>query len=179
MSVNVRAATIEDAAEIANVHINSWREAYKDLMPADFLNDRPLYFKNRYQLWKSILSVKDNITFVADCTENGVIGFINGNKARNQEYEDYAEIYCLYLLKKYHHQKIGFELLKKSFEKFKLRGYSKAYLWVLENNPTIKFYEKTGGTYKGHILEEDVAGQKMNEQCFVWENLDLEKVNEK
>ncbi|MBY0413180.1 MAG: GNAT family N-acetyltransferase [Bdellovibrionales bacterium] len=176
MAVKVRAATPDDAAEIANVHINSWREAYKGLLPQVFLDERPLYFKNRYQLWKSVLSVPNNITFVAECSENGVIGMVNGSKARNAEYEDYAEVYCLYLLQKYHGQKIGFELLKKSFEAFEYRGYSKAYLWVLEGNPTIKFYEKTGGIHKGHIMEETVAGQLMNELCFTWDSLDLDKV---
>lgn len=33
----IRKATIEDAAEIANVHLNSWREAYRNLLPQDFL----------------------------------------------------------------------------------------------------------------------------------------------
>lgn len=50
MNIKIRKATEEDAAEIANVHINSWREAYKGLLEEDFLNDRPLQFKNRFIL---------------------------------------------------------------------------------------------------------------------------------
>ncbi|MEZ4741946.1 MAG: hypothetical protein R3B45_05785 [Bdellovibrionota bacterium] len=34
----IRKARIEDAAEIANVHINSWREAYRGLLPESFLD---------------------------------------------------------------------------------------------------------------------------------------------
>ena len=41
----IRKATFEDSAEIANVHINSWREAYINLIDQEFLDERPLYFK--------------------------------------------------------------------------------------------------------------------------------------
>ena len=52
--ITIRKASVDDAAEIANVHINSWREAYKGLLPQEFLDERPLNFKNRYELWKKV-----------------------------------------------------------------------------------------------------------------------------
>lgn len=178
MNVIVRPATYDDAAEIANVHINSWREAYKGLMPEDFLNDRPLNFKNRYQLWKRVTMDSAQVTFVAESKEHGVIGFINGCTPRDPEYKDYAEVYAVYLLEKYKGQKIGLELFKKYFNEYKKRGFTKAYLWVLKDNPTIKFYESTGGRFNGHTKEDVIAGQKVTELCYVWDNLDLEKKHE-
>ena len=43
-NIIIRKAHLEDAAEIANVHINAWREAYQGLISQSFLDDRPLYF---------------------------------------------------------------------------------------------------------------------------------------
>ena len=45
MNITVRKAKLEDAAEIANVHVNSWREAYKGILEEDFLNARPFNLK--------------------------------------------------------------------------------------------------------------------------------------
>ena len=173
--VTIRKAMPSDAAEISNVHINSWREAYRGLLPEAFLNDRPLYFKSRYELWKMILENADQMIFVAECSQNGVVGFISGDHGREPEYKDYAEVQCLYLLEKYHHQKIGFKLLKSFFDKAKARGFQKAYLWVLKDNPTINFYKKTGGFFNGHSQEENIAGQNATEFCYLWHSLNLEK----
>jgi ribosomal protein S18 acetylase RimI-like enzyme len=175
--VVIRRATLEDAAEIANVHINSWREAYKGMLPQDFLDDRPLYFKNRYQLWKRVTSNPSEITFVAESKDNGIVGFINGSKPRDPEYQDYAEVTSVYLLKKYHGKKIGYQLLREFFGVARAQGFNKAYLWVIENNPTIKFYERSGGVFNNHKKEDTIANQKVSELCYVWTNLDLE--NEK
>jgi ribosomal protein S18 acetylase RimI-like enzyme len=169
--INFRVATQEDAAEIANVHINSWRESYAGLMPQEFLDDRPLYFRNRFRLWKKVTVDPTNRTYVAECPLNGVIGFINGSAARDKEYAEYAEVYCIYLLKKYQRKNIGSELLKMYFEEMKNKGFKKVYLWVLKDNPSIIFYEISGGKHNGHVKEAEIAGVKMQELCYVWEDL--------
>lgn len=172
-NVIIRKATQEDAAEIANVHINSWREAYKNLMPQEFLDDRPLYFRNRLRLWKKVTVDNSNKTFVAECPENGVIGFINGSAARDKSFADHAEVYCLYILAKYQKQGLGLRLMQAYFEEMKKKGFKKAYLWVLKDNPSIAFYLKAGGVHLGHTKKAEIAGIQMTEQCFIWEDLDL------
>lgn len=171
--VIIRHATFEDAAEIANVHINSWREAYKDLMPQSFLDERPLNFKNRYTLWKRITVDPKNVTFVAESSDHGIVGFINGSAPRDSQYAEHVEIYSFYLLKKYQKKGIGFRLLNIYFEHFKNLGAQKAYLWVLEDNPTINFYKRTGGVFNGHVKTDTIAGLEMREHCFEWSSLDL------
>jgi ribosomal protein S18 acetylase RimI-like enzyme len=169
----IRKARPEDAAELANVHINSWRETYVGLIPQDFLDNRPLSFRNRHQLWTRVTSDPTQITFVAECPENGVIGFVNGKNARDQEYSDHAEVWAIYLFRKYQGKKIGHKLLKEFFNHYKSQGFKKAYLWVVKDNPTINFYERTGGVFNNHTKEEMIGGQKITELCYVWDNLDL------
>lgn len=172
-NIEIRKARFEDSAELANVHINSWREIYKDMMPQDFLNDRPLHYKNRYELWKKVSINEKQITYVADTKEHGVVGFVNGTYGRDEKYKDYAEVWSIYLLEKYHGKKIGLSLLKAFFDTHIDLGYTKAYLWVLANNPTITFYEKTGGKFSGETKIDEIAGQKMTELCYIWDDIRL------
>jgi GNAT superfamily N-acetyltransferase len=77
------------------------------------------------------------------------------------------------MLEKFHGQKIGFTLLKSFFDAQLSLGYKKGYLWVLADNPTINFYEKTGGRFHGRTKDDEIAGQKVKELCYVWENIQL------
>ncbi len=170
-NITIRRAVLDDAAEIANVHISSWREAYKGLLPDEFLDDRPLSFKNRYDLWKKVTVNTSQVTIVAECSTNGVIGFINGTKGRDTDLHDFAEVWCIYLLKKYHGKKVGFNLLKAFFDAHIDLGFKKGYLWVLADNPTISFYEKVGGIHKGRTKEDEIGEQKVLELCYIWNNI--------
>ncbi|MGK0367797.1 MAG: GNAT superfamily N-acetyltransferase, partial [Thermoproteota archaeon] len=129
--ITIRNAVFEDAAEMANIHINSWRETYGYILPKEYLDERPLYFKNRYELWKKVTVNSSQISIVAECSDNGVVGFINGAKARDTDKEDCCEVWSFYLLKKYHGKKIGYNLLQEFFKKQLALGFSNAYLWVL------------------------------------------------
>ena len=164
--IKIRKACIEDAAEIANIHINSWREAYKGLLPQDFLDDRPLYFKNRYELWKKCTSRDEDIIYIAEHPEHGIIGFSNAGPGRDSDKSDYGEVYCIYLLQKFHKIGLGFKLLKACFDELLKRNYSQSYLWVLDKNPTIKFYEKTRAVEIDSPKEIEIADEKVIERCY-------------
>ncbi len=171
--ITIRKASVDDAAEIANVHINSWREAYKGLLPQEFLDERPLNFKNRYELWKKVTQNFEQVTLVAESVDHGIVGFVNGTHGRDEDKKDWCEVWCIYLLEKYHGKKIGLNLLKQYFDALIDKGFSKGYLWVLDNNPTISFYEKVGGRYSGRDKEDEIAGQKVKELMYEWENIKL------
>ncbi|MGZ3790369.1 MAG: N-acetyltransferase family protein [Bacteriovorax sp.] len=174
MNVIIRKAKVEDAAEIANVHINSWREAYKDILDPSFLEERPLYFKNRYELWKRAIAANE-IVYVAESDKYGIVGFGNAGNARDPRFANYGEIKCIYLLNKAQGLGIGFNLLKSCFDELKNIGLCRAYLWVLENNPTIAFYEKTGAKKMEHVLEDIIGNQSVRELCYAWCDLGLER----
>ncbi len=168
----IRKANFDDAAEIANVHINSWREAYQGLLPQEFLDDRPLYFKNRYELWKKVTQ-NSQMTYVAESKDSGVVGFINGDKARDERFQGQIEIYCIYLLKKFHGQGIGFRLLKQFFESSIEKGFHQSYLWVLRDNPTISFYVRSGAKFTGHVIKDRIGGFEVEELCYQWSDISL------
>jgi hypothetical protein len=61
--------------------------------------------------------------------------------------------------------------LKSCFQELKLKGFGQAYLWVIENNPTISFYERSGAEKLEHILEDVIGTQTVRELCYCWNEL--------
>ena len=165
-----RKATSEDAAEMANVHLNSWREAYRNLLPHDYLDHLPLTFKARMNSWKRMSGEKDKALFVAEA-DCGIVGFAGLCKPRDPSMLEFGEVGAIYLLEKYKGQKIGFALLKMGMQQLMEWKFTKAYCWVLEGNPTIKFYEKTGAKFNGMVKDDRIGGKDVKDLAYQWNNI--------
>ncbi|MCO4783057.1 MAG: GNAT family N-acetyltransferase [Candidatus Cloacimonetes bacterium] len=170
-NITIRKATPTDCYEIANVHINSWREAYSNFLPKSYLDSRPLAFKSKAEMWSQNITNESQSIFVAECETRGIIGFISGSKGRERRHKDKLEVRCLYLFQKYHGQKIGFRLLQALFDTYHTLGFNMGYLWVLKDNPTISFYQKVGGQYNGNSKTCEIEGQLITEDCYFWNSL--------
>jgi ribosomal protein S18 acetylase RimI-like enzyme len=170
MNAEIRLARIPDAGEIANVHINAWRETYKGLIPQNYLDQLHYTFKRRKDMWlRSIEESKGRDVIVADCPSYGVIGFASVGHPRDIDMSS-GELTCIYLLNKFHGKGIGFGLLKKSFAVLKEEGFTSAYCWVLENNPTISFYERTGASRLSKTKTDEIGGKKVIEIAYMWDS---------
>lgn len=167
----IRQAVSVDAAEIANVHINSWREAYCNFLPKSYLDSRPLQFKAKKVMWTQNIETASQTVLVAECQKNGIIGFISGAPGRERRHRDKLEVRCLYLFQAYHGKKIGFHLLQRIFDNYIELGYKMGYLWVLKDNPTISFYAKVGGQYNGNSKSCEIENQNITEDCYIWNSI--------
>lgn len=166
----IRKATADDAAEIANVHLNSWREAYRDLLPQDYLDQLPLTFKARMNSWKRMSAEKDKALFVAEA-DYGIVGFAGLCQPRDPSMQEYGEVGAIYLLEKFKGQKIGFALLKMGMQQLIEWKFTKAYCWVLEGNPTIKFYEESGAKFNGMIKDDLIGGKSVKDLAYQWDSI--------
>lgn len=171
-NIKIRKAQSEDAAEISNVHINSWREAYKGIIDQDYLDDLPLKFKKFTKIWTKSIA-ENEIIYIAESEKNGIVGFSNAGLGRDERFIGYGEIYCIYLFQKVHKKGIGFQLFKACTDDLKTQGMEKVYLWVVENNPTISFYEKIGGKKLDYIQTDTIGKQERREFCYSWESIDF------
>jgi hypothetical protein len=52
-NVKIRIATKEEAPDIAKIHVEAWRSAYEEIMPAEYLE--PLSIKARTAEWFEVL----------------------------------------------------------------------------------------------------------------------------
>lgn len=171
--VRIRVAKPGDGAEIANVHLNSWREAYNGLLPDDYLSKMPLTFKRRMNYWNDLINCRPlgRQIWVAESERHGIVGFSTVENPRDEKFNDCGELGAIYLLKEYQRTGNGFALLKAAFSYLRESGRKRAYCWVLKNNPTISFYERTGAEIIDDIKSDNRGAIELFELACVWSDL--------
>ena len=135
--------TMETPEEIEGkslVHWQTWREAYDDLLPAEFQEtmslDRCRFFSQMYP---------ENTLIAMDGKK--VVGFISYGNFRDEAIQA-GEIIALYVLKDYYGKGVSKQLMHAAF--VALNQFSEIYLWVLKDNKrAIAFYQKMGFTFDG------------------------------
>jgi L-amino acid N-acyltransferase YncA len=145
VAVEIRPATPEDARAIAEVHVASWRWAYRDILPAAVLDG--LSVEARADMWASVLAEARERSVVLVATDAGaLVGFGSAGPSREPDAADAtAELFTLYLLEAATGRGTGRALFAAVLEAVRDLGYERAVLWVLEaNEPTRRFYEAAG-----------------------------------
>jgi ribosomal protein S18 acetylase RimI-like enzyme len=148
----IRAATIDDAKAIAQVHIESWRWAYRGAMSEGFL--AALDIDEREVRWHDQIQDRDTTVLVAEAANAGVVGFASVGPSRDDDVDERTgELHALYLLREATGVGIGLALLDES--KTVLRAdRDRVTAWVLESNLRARdFYERAGWMWDGSRSE--------------------------
>ena len=163
-----------DEAGAASVHIHSWREAYSGIIDRAHLDSLPANFSQRTERWHKIIKdsfLGDRKTLVA-VRDGNIVGFASVGVARDQEFADHGELWSLYLLRVCHGKQIGYLLLSEALKFLYQRGYRKAYAWVLADNPTKGFYERTGAVDTSKEKTVEIGIKSYQERALLWDALD-------
>jgi len=168
--IDIRFANLADVNAIASVHVTSWQETYRGMMPDSVLDT--LSVERRAKLWRHVLEESTEERPVIAVAEQGnkVIGFANYGKEREDDPQFEGELAALYVLKEFHGQGIGRMLIKKSTEGLLTLGLSSMMLWVLKGNPAQKFYEHMGGMYLREKSFE-MEGSTLMEIAYGWKDI--------
>ena len=145
------------------VHWHTWREAYDDLLPADFQETMTLekcrFFSQKYP---------ENTLIAMDGKK--VVGFISYGNYRDETIQA-GEIIALYVLKDYYGKGVSKQLMHAAF--VALDQFSEIYLWVLKDNKrAIAFYQKMGFTLDGQeqILKLGKPVKELRMMCSLNKN---------
>jgi len=92
----VRLATLDDAADIARVHVASWRTTYRGMLPDDFLAS--LSEEHYTERWKRLIAEGSSRVQVVDEPKGGIVGFASGGRERAGENTFAGELYAIYVL---------------------------------------------------------------------------------
>jgi GNAT superfamily N-acetyltransferase len=168
----IRPATPADAAGIARVHVQSWRETYAGIVPEAHLAG--LDVAARTQRWHDSLSGAkppwQAFVAVSDAHGGDILGFVSLGAAR-EDFNGFAgELYALYLLRAAQGTGIGRQLFDAARQSLKSCGINGMYLWVLADNPTDGFYRHMGGRELGRKML-DIGGKDLEEIAYGWEEL--------
>ena len=150
----VRAARVEDAAEIAQVNVQSWRETYRGLMPDEVLDDAG-FVGARERFWTAILSeerFRALLVVVAE-RDGEMIGIGMAGPPEDPEAAWAVHLYVLYVLAAEHGSGAGAALLDAVID-----AHETAALWVADPDPRAQaFYRKHGFVADGTVNHEDVV----------------------
>lgn len=141
----VRPADRGDAAAIARVHVATWRSAYSELLPADFLASlSETAYEGR---WQRILETNSNKVYVAE-NDGDIVGFASAGRERAGETGFQGELYAIYVLESAQGQGHGRDLVRAAVGGLRELGLTDMIVWVLKDNAGgRKFYERLGGVY--------------------------------
>jgi len=168
MSANIRQATIQDAPEIARVHVDSWRTTYKGVVPGEYLDS--LDYAVRAEAWKDHLANLEALVFLAE--EAGkTCGFIGGGRLREPIGSYDAEIYAIYLLFECQRRGFGRSLMQQLARSLQNAGFRQVAVWVLAENPSCGFYARLGGE---RIAEKpiEIGGAQLVEVAYGWTHIE-------
>jgi GNAT superfamily N-acetyltransferase len=163
---SIRVAEVRDAAAIAHVHVQSWLTTYEGIVPQEYLAS--LNEAERVPIWQDWLT-RDISVFIAEI-EGQVVGFAGGGAVREPLHAYDSELYTLYLLKEVQGQGIGKALLGAVTEALVQKGHRSMLVWVLEQNPAVRFYEKAGAQYL-MSKQIEIGGVQLPEFALGWPEL--------
>lgn len=153
----IRAATVEDAAGIAEVHVVSWRAAYRGLLPQSLLDG--LSVERRIAQWQQSLPSGNWDVHVAAGPDGHVGGFIATGPSRDDDADEtVGELMTIYLRPELWSLGIGGRLHAAGIAGMMTR-FEQATLWVLDSNARSRaFYERQGWQQPDGIVKRDTIG---------------------
>jgi ribosomal protein S18 acetylase RimI-like enzyme len=145
--MDIRRATPDDAVALATVHIDSWRIAYRGLVPDSYLDG--LSYERRAQRFRDSLAqdaVSPEETYLAE--QNGeLLGFLTlgGSRDEDVDRKTTGEIWGIYLGPGHWRKGIGTLFCRYGESILEGRGYQSVVLWVFAGNDQARrFYEAMG-----------------------------------
>ncbi len=148
-------ARISDAPVLARIHVDSWRAAYRGLVPDSYLER--FTYQWREECLRQSLAAQTEETYLIQ--ENDlVVGLLTIGAARDADVDVHrtGEIWGIYLSPNYWRKGIGRQVVREAETMLQARGYATIILWVLEKNHQARqFYEAMG-------FSPDGASQEIN-----------------
>ncbi len=161
---HIRRAREDDARAIAQVHVQTWREAYREQLPGTFL--AALSVDNRERMWHDEIKVlaPERRPWVAEAAGE-IIGFVSAGASRSEEAQrGEGEVYAIYVLSDCWARGVGRNLLAHAERDLISHGYSEAILWCFADNPRARaFYEQAGWQLDGGSMIRPIAGLELEE----------------
>jgi GNAT superfamily N-acetyltransferase len=159
--VTIRPARADDAGGMALVHVTAWQEAYRGLLPADYLTS--LTVPGAEQRWLAILSSdRGHSRFLVAQNESGAILAISSvGVARERDLPPgVGELQMINVDPRWWGAGLGTALLARAEAELRAMACTGAYLWVLEGNTRAEQFYRHCGWQETEVRRNDrrIAG---------------------
>jgi GNAT superfamily N-acetyltransferase len=153
-TIELRDATIHDAEGIADMHVKTWQDAYRGVVPDDHLDG--LDVVDRAKRWREGISAPEGPIRVAE-VDDRIVGWACYGTTRDSDADDRTtgELYGIYVRSECWGSGVGPALMDEALAWLAER-YAVATLWTLEANARARaFYERTGWRFDGTTKDDD------------------------
>jgi GNAT superfamily N-acetyltransferase len=170
-AITFRPATLADSQRIASLHTTSWRDAYRGILPASYL-EGPIV-DERVTHWQSLLSspgANRRYVLLAEA-EGTLIAF--ACVLLDEEPRWGACLDNLHVLPELRNQGLGRQLFSGAAQWVMSNepGWP-IHLWVFEaNGEARRFYDALGGEVVEHRLKRALGGADIPSLRYVWRDL--------
>ncbi len=166
-AATVRAATVADAGAIAKVHVLSWQQAYRHLLPRKLLAG--LSVERRQAMWEGVLANGEPSLLVAEVNDE-IVGFSAFGRCRDDGSRNTdRELWAIYVTPSQWSTGAGRALWLKSREAMVAGGATRISLWVLVGNErAIGFYTAAGFRAEPDSIKlVELGGLQFHEMRYV------------
>lgn len=170
--MTIRPATERDALAIGRVQVETWRSAYRSIVPAAVLDG--LSAQELGDGWRPVLANPGGARFVVVAAGEGdePVGFAAGGPERSGDPAYRGELYAIYVLPAHQRQGLGLALVRSVAARLAGGGMPSMLLWVFEANaPARRFYERLGGAVVRNQSIE-IGGVALAEVAYGWPRVD-------
>jgi len=166
-TMQIRPATIADAQRIGQIHVETWRAAYRDQVPDAVLAALDVSWRTIF--WEKRLATAQHEIWVAESGKE-IIGFCDLVPSRDPDSnpEETGEIAAAYVQPDFWRKGVGRTLCRRVLEQARLQNHISVTLWVLTSNIAAQnFYEALGfrpdGTTK---IEKGLQNHEFHEARY-------------
>ena len=162
-AIALRRASAGDAPAIARVRVDSWRTTYRGIVPDAYLDGMDVDASTA--MWDRVLTAGPNTTSVLVAYHDGeIVGFASGAMLAEPKHGMDAELVAIYLRREFQRVGLGRRLVGAIVDAQRAHGATGLIAWVIAGNKAARtFYEQLGG-------------ERLVEQPFQWDGLDLVEV---
>jgi len=168
LALDIRLARQDDAADVAQVYIDSWQDTYPGVLPSALL--RAMTAKGQTTRWLAAIRAQGREKVLVADSRHGIVGMTSLGPARDRVLGFDGEVYTLYVDPAYFGMGVGRALLKGAFGTLRQDGMSCCVIWAHARNHARFFYEAMGGRL---IAERNaqIMGEPCPETAYGWKTL--------
>ena len=149
----VRPLRVQDADELGRVHIQVWREAYPEQMPADYLAGLDAVKSAEHWRLRFEMDEPDGVVVVATGSDGEIVGFASAGPTRDEHAPTQRELYAINILAEHHGTGVADQLIAAVI------ADRPATLWVVKDNTRAQaFYRRHGFRIEGATKAHEGTG---------------------
>jgi len=164
--MQIRTAQVGDEQSIAGVIIDTWKVAYRGIVPDSFLDS--LTTEKHEELFRRNITDKTETILVLENHEKQIVGVVSGGQDRLGNYD--CELVAIYILPDYQKMSYGKCLFRQLIEEHKKYQYKSMIIWTFRDNRDRNFYESLGGLVREE-KPHSIDGNEIAIVGYTWQDI--------